>query len=124
MNIFVMSMGGGGFRLFLPHHLKLTLTWEFVKVQVQTASQICSVRILGGRRMFGGTRIVLLKLPRPVVLDSLVGCYLLTWPVLTSFIELVLLYRRWLKAYTLPNGTGNNLTCAYTFGKVIFLKQA
>ena len=57
MNIFVMSMGGGGFRFFLPYHLELTLTWEFVKVQVQTASQICSVRILEGRRMFGGTRM-------------------------------------------------------------------
>ena len=64
--------------------------------------------------MFSGTRIVLLQLPRPVVLDSLAGCCLLTWSVLTSFIELVLLCRKWLKAYisvlTLPNGTGNNLT--------------
>lgn len=57
---------------------------------------------------------VLLKLPRPAVMDSLVGCCPLTWSVLTSIIGLVLLCRRWLKAYTsvlmLPNGTGNNLT--------------
>ena len=47
MDIFVMPMGGGGFRLFLHHHLELTLTWESIKVQVQTAPQMCSVKISG-----------------------------------------------------------------------------
>ena len=65
--------------------------------------------------MCGGTRIVLLKLLRPTVLASL-GRSLPTNLVCLSlsFIKLLLLCRRWSKAYIsiliLPNGTGNNLT--------------